>query len=162
VTRTYSPTRRIASFVGFLPLSNPRLSILVVIDEPQTSPYGGVVAAPVFRNIAEQSLRYLHVPPEVTSPGRKEVLTVQNGAEKRSVVAEPAEVALAEGGEITGEGLLMPEFRGMTMRQVLKVMERQGVNVRIIGTGRVIQQNPLPGQPIAPDTQVWVKLAPSA
>lgn len=162
VTRTYSPMRRIASFVGFLPLSAPRLSILVVIDEPQTSPYGGVVAAPVFKNIAEQSLRYLHVPPEVVTQAKQPVLTVKNSGGGDPAARETGEVDLAEGGEITGDGIRMPEFRGMSMRQVMRVMERQGVNVRIIGTGRVVQQNPLPGQAITPETQVWVKLAPSA
>lgn len=162
VTRTYSPTRRIASFVGFLPASNPRLTILVVIDEPQTSPYGGVVAAPVFKNIAEQSMRYFHIPPEVTTAEGRPPGGMKQTAEREREMVEPAEVAMAEGGEIRGDGVRMPDFRGLTMRQVLRVMERQGVNVKILGTGRVVQQNPLPGEPISPDAQVWVKLAPSA
>ena len=51
-TRAYS-SKRIGSFVGFVPADHPRAVILVLIDEPATSSYGGVVAAPVFRNIAE-------------------------------------------------------------------------------------------------------------
>ncbi len=53
----------IASFVGFLPAENPELSILVVVDEPKASHFGGTVAAPVFRDISEQVVRYLHIPP---------------------------------------------------------------------------------------------------
>lgn len=57
----YSSTKLIGSFVGFVPVEQPRLAILVIIDEPQTVGWGGVVAAPVFRRIAEQVLTYLGV-----------------------------------------------------------------------------------------------------
>ncbi len=51
-TGRYSPTARVGSFVGFVPADAPRFVVLVMIDEPGESPYGGVVAAPVFRRIA--------------------------------------------------------------------------------------------------------------
>jgi cell division protein FtsI (penicillin-binding protein 3) len=49
--------------VGYVPAQDPRLAILVVIDEPQDEAWGGVVAAPVFRRVAEQALPYLGVSP---------------------------------------------------------------------------------------------------
>ncbi len=61
-TRSYSATRFVASFVGYVPADDPRLTILVVIDEPRTESWGGAVAAPVFRRVAERVLRYLGVP----------------------------------------------------------------------------------------------------
>ena len=60
---TYSNNRHMASFVGFTPAENPKLAILVLIDEPQGKYYGGTVAAPVFRRIAREALNYLNVPP---------------------------------------------------------------------------------------------------
>jgi cell division protein FtsI (penicillin-binding protein 3) len=51
-TGRYSPTARVASFVGFVPADAPRVVVAVVVDEPRSSPYGGVVAAPVFREIS--------------------------------------------------------------------------------------------------------------
>jgi stage V sporulation protein D (sporulation-specific penicillin-binding protein) len=54
----------IGSFVGFAPADDPRLAILVVVDEPKNGHYGGVVAAPAFRAICERALTYLGVPPE--------------------------------------------------------------------------------------------------
>ena len=60
---TYSNSRHMASFVGFTPADNPKLAILVVIDEPQGKYYGGTVAAPVFRRIAREVLNYLNIPP---------------------------------------------------------------------------------------------------
>ena len=52
--------------MGVVPAEDPRLVIMVIMDEPQGGHLGGAVAAPIFKEIAEQSLRYLHVPP--TSP----------------------------------------------------------------------------------------------
>ena len=61
-TRSYSNTEFISSFIGYAPADSPRLVILVMIDNPKGLHWGGVVAAPVFREIAKKSLRYLNVP----------------------------------------------------------------------------------------------------
>ena len=61
-TRRYSREKYMSSFVGFVPSDNPRLAIIVVVDEPEEEIYGGTVAAPVFRAIAEHSLVYLNIP----------------------------------------------------------------------------------------------------
>lgn len=63
-TRAYSKTKYVASFVGFAPADRPAVVIIVVLDEPAGSYYGGTVAAPVFREIAEQVLPYLDVVPD--------------------------------------------------------------------------------------------------
>jgi cell division protein FtsI (penicillin-binding protein 3) len=60
----YSHSKFISSFVGFSPLENPAIAVVVTIDEPHGQYYGGLVAAPVFRNIAEKTLRYLSIPPD--------------------------------------------------------------------------------------------------
>ncbi len=67
-TRNYT-----ASFVGFTPLASPRLSMIIVMDEPKEGYYGGQNCAPVFKAIGRQVLRYLRVPPERELP--KRVLT---------------------------------------------------------------------------------------
>jgi cell division protein FtsI (penicillin-binding protein 3) len=56
----------------------------------------------------------------------------------------------------------MPGFHGMSMRQVLRVMGKNNLNVKLIGSGRAVEQNPQPGQKISPSDQVWVKFLPSA
>jgi len=60
-TGAYSSTQFVGSFVGYVPADDPRLAMIVVIDEPQTEAWGGAVAAPVFRRVAEQVLPYLGV-----------------------------------------------------------------------------------------------------
>jgi len=64
VTKRYSKEKFVSSFVGFVPVDNPRLAMIVVIYEPKGEIYGGVVAAPVFREIANQALSYLSIPRE--------------------------------------------------------------------------------------------------
>ncbi len=67
--RGYLKGRYIGSFVGFVPSENPRLTILVVIDDPQGGTFSGEkVAGPVFRAIAEEALLYLNVPPDEKVP----------------------------------------------------------------------------------------------
>jgi cell division protein FtsI (penicillin-binding protein 3) len=61
---TYSEKKHIASFVGFTPSENPQIAILVIIDEPQTKFFGGTVAAPAFKKIAQDTLNYLGIPPK--------------------------------------------------------------------------------------------------
>jgi cell division protein FtsI/penicillin-binding protein 2 len=57
----------VASFIGFVPATRPRLAILVAVRKPRNGQYGGMVAAPAFREIARQSMSYLRVPPD--APG---------------------------------------------------------------------------------------------
>jgi cell division protein FtsI (penicillin-binding protein 3) len=63
-TGTYSSTKFIGSFVGFAPVEDPRFVMLVVIDEPKGPAWGATVAAPVFREVGEQVLRHLKIPPQ--------------------------------------------------------------------------------------------------
>ena len=58
-------------FVGFSPARNPELAVLVVIDEPQKNHYGGIVAAPVFREIVHEAFNYMNVPPCIFKPPLK-------------------------------------------------------------------------------------------
>lgn len=63
INRTYSHSKYVASFIGFLPAENPEFVLMVVADEPQGSHYGGVVAAPTFKNIAVETLKYIQTDP---------------------------------------------------------------------------------------------------
>ena len=64
-TKSYSADKRLASFIGFAPSSNPHLVAYILIDEPKKKPYyGGVWAAPVFKDIMDKSLKYLNIAPD--------------------------------------------------------------------------------------------------
>jgi cell division protein FtsI (penicillin-binding protein 3) len=62
----YEPGKYVATFVGMVPASNPRLVVLVTVDEPRRAIFGGVVAAPAFAQIAAFDMQYLEVPPDLS------------------------------------------------------------------------------------------------
>lgn len=64
VSGHYDPNQTIASFVGFLPAGNPKVTMLVLVDRPTTSIYGSETAAPIFFNIARDIIKYYNLPPE--------------------------------------------------------------------------------------------------
>lgn len=158
--RGYSATKRTASFVGFVPAEKPMLTILIVIDEPATSPYGGVVAAPAFREIAFNTLCYL----KVAGVGKVCNLPQQQQAVPVPQTRQDEYSEAVEGGgmDAAGTGTEMPNFTGMSMRRVLQVMEKRQLNLQLRGSGRVIEQHPQPGQMIRGSDEIWVRLAPSA
>jgi cell division protein FtsI (penicillin-binding protein 3) len=83
-THTYSHTKLVASFAGFAPVSNPAISIAVVIDTPtaggEAAHYGGAASAPVFADVAQQVLEYLGVPHDQPLKTKKELQVAQTEA----------------------------------------------------------------------------------
>jgi cell division protein FtsI (penicillin-binding protein 3) len=77
-TRTYSHTKLVASFAGFAPVSNPAISVAVVIDTPTVGTrYGGETSAPVFAEVAQEVLEYLGVPHDQPLKTKKEMMVAQ-------------------------------------------------------------------------------------
>ena len=152
--RGYSAEDRVGSFVGMVPGDAPRIVILVMIDEPGISPYGSVVAAPVFSRIAAQSLPYLRIPPTTTVAAAS---LSKKSKEDNADSSDPARSATG-GGEIIS-GYIMPDLRGMSARQVLCWMERNKLDLNIRGHGRVVDQSPRGGEPIRYQKPCWVRLA---
>ena len=68
VTRRYSRAPGVLSFVGFAPADDPRIAMLVMLDEPKNEQWGSEAAAPIFAAIGREALRYLHAPPKDTAP----------------------------------------------------------------------------------------------
>jgi cell division protein FtsI (penicillin-binding protein 3) len=151
VTGGYSVDKRLSSFVGFVPANEPKLVILVMIDEPQEKTYGGLVAAPVFSRIASQALTHMQVPP-TQQVRRDQNRPLPEVAENPPI--QPTVYQAREGDEQP----LMPGLIGMSFRQVLQTMERTKLNIKLQGSGRVVAQSPQPGGAITYGSEVWVRL----
>jgi cell division protein FtsI (penicillin-binding protein 3) len=150
-TRRYSRNPGVLSFVGFAPADEPRLVMLVMLDEPKNERWGSEAAAPIFSAIGGEVLRYLDVPPRDAAP--------------LQIVAGPAEgpagrvrLASTAAGE-PADGRVMPELRGQTLRQALAALARLGAAVKVQGRGRVKEQNPAPGEAMDPAATVRLTLA---
>jgi len=122
----------VASFGGYVPADRPRIAILVVMDEPRDNEYGGTVAAPVFKEIAEPVLRYLGVPPSLPARTVRERTPLLAGFSQRQ------EPGLRAAGRV-------PDVRGLDLRAAVAGATAAGLRVRTIGSGVVQSQLPLPG-----------------
>jgi len=126
----YSPDKFVASFCGYVPADRPRLVILVVVDEPKGAQYGGTVAAPAFKEIAEAALRYLGVAPSM--PSR----TIDLDAPLLAEFSQPKPQPHAG----------VPDVRGLDTRAAITRAVAAGMQVRAVGSGVVQSQIPEPGQ----------------
>ena len=143
----YSADDFVASFAGYVPADRPRLAILVVIDEPRGEHYGGVVAAPVFREIAEASMRYLRVPPSI--PARSLPLDGWRMAEFSQ--GEQRSVRRTPSGSV-------PDLRGLDGRAAIAEATAAGFHVRAAGSGVVTSQKPLPGDVLSTKGLIEIEL----
>jgi cell division protein FtsI/penicillin-binding protein 2 len=96
-TGTYSKTKYIASFVGFAPVNEPALTVLVILDSAVGLHQGGQVCAPVWRRIMQQVLEYMHVPYD---------LEIKNDAKRQALIASAKEGDIDEGSDHLGAPLV--------------------------------------------------------
>lgn len=129
--------KRVGSFVGFVPANDPRLVALVLIDEPEVNSYGGVVAAPAFRNIAQGALRRLAVAPDQSTE-----LPV---AAKPTDLPLPRALKRSENGFVYGGADAVPDFVGLSLREALERAQSSKLKVRLQGNGYVVTQSPPAG-----------------
>ena len=130
--------------MGFAPVANPKILVVVVINEPQKGYYGGVVAAPAFRRIAQQTLHALQVPPEKTQNKGKNVATLDSigPPSQSSTTLQPVVYAQRQSNQPTA----MPDLTGLSLRAALDRLQNFTGSLDIHGSGRVVGQNPEPGR----------------
>jgi cell division protein FtsI (penicillin-binding protein 3) len=183
-TGRYSRTNVIASFTGFAPINNPAVTILVSIDSPAGYPHdGATVAAPVFKRIAEQVLPYLDVPRDVpvgqqwiraAYKQKNEMddaslddlshvdFSAQPDAAEESVNAESIRVKLPKSPEVLlsadeGGDIVVPDFKGKTMREVSEGCMRLGLDPVLVGSRVAVQQTPAAGAKVRRSTKMMVE-----
>jgi cell division protein FtsI (penicillin-binding protein 3) len=175
-TRAYSSTKFVASFVGFAPVSNPQVAIIVVIDEPTGSYHGGDVAAPIFREVAEQILPILGVMPDIETKSAPDLVAqVDENPERAAKLREDEARAEQErkatmptvdsnggrGGEVvyavgTRRAMLMPDLRGRSVRDVARTAAQLGLQFEARGEGRALKQNPAAGSEVSTGQTIYV------
>ena len=191
-TGRYSPTQLIASFTGFAPINNPAVAILVSLDSPVGLHEGGMVAAPVFKRVAEQVLPYLEISPDV--PGNERLVQAaykkqtQNDAENLedftpsdfSLLPEQPEAVsssvethstsnLNPGSHLTlavtadeDTEISIPDFSGKTMRDVTEMCLRLGLDPVLVGTNLATEQTPAAGSQVRRGSRITVRFGTPA
>jgi membrane peptidoglycan carboxypeptidase len=136
-----------ASFVGFLPSRDPKITILVMLDSPRgnNGHFGGPVSAPIFKRIAEASLRYLGVAPSINPA--PPVLVARHEDGDPVTTAAPEEAPLPN-VIVDGPPGTAPDVRGMSARDAMRKLVKAGLSAQMSGDGFVVSQDPAPGDPI--------------
>lgn len=189
-TGRYSRTQYNASFVGYAPVNNPRVTILVNLDSPTGNDAikyhgheGGFTAAPVFKEVAEQVLAYLNVPHDAEMPALEKASLRTKGRAppnldfkpnaKRSVRSDaPVEMPPAAMGATVpvsstvaiaeGQAVTIPKLTGRSVRAVIEACSRLGLTPVLVGDGVALDQSPDPGTKVLPGTKVIVHFGRSA
>ncbi|MFB6264714.1 MAG: penicillin-binding transpeptidase domain-containing protein [Bradymonadaceae bacterium] len=172
-TGGYGEDNWVGSFGGFAPASSPEIVVLVMIDEPAKTHYGGVVAAPAFETIAQKALAIRGVeagqPVEADDEEKKDtggddgaragtanLLSASTSRETTSSVVLPD-----DGSSEKEQPSSVPDFEGMSLGAAVRKAARLGVLPRVRGWGRVVDQSPAAGEPLRQADELTLVLAPA-
>ena len=169
-TGRYSPNKYIASFVGFAPVNDPAMTILVVFDSPQGAHHGGEIGGPVFKRIAEQVLAYMDVEHDI--PGLSNVETAKNvkhthepdedtsaginQARFNAAKGQPDAVEATTVAFSDEDAVVVPDLAGQTVRGVTEECSRLGLVPSLIGSGVALEQSPEAGTRVARGSRLAV------
>ena len=145
-TRRYSHAPGVLSFVGFAPADDPRLAMIVLLDEPKNEKWGSEAAAPIFAAIGLQALSHMNVPPRGTSPVpimRGHI--VAGGGDTTTTTAPLRLVSLDDGSDAAR---VMPALEGRSLRGAMAALAPYDVALEVEGRGVVVAQSPAPGTPM--------------
>lgn len=154
----YMKNGYIASFAGFIPANNPEFVIFVGFDHPRKGYYGAQVAAPVFSKIASYAVRKKGVAPDILTEKKlarsQEEKNLSEGLLEDKVVSVDQETLKNSHPLITEA----PQFKSLTMREVLEKAAEQQIQVKFIGSGRVENTWPAEGGALSADRTMSVFL----
>jgi cell division protein FtsI (penicillin-binding protein 3) len=160
-TGKYSNDKFTAVFVGFVPVEHPRVVVAVVLDEPTIGRYGGDLAGPVFRRVAESTLRYLGVTPS-SAAGKPVAWKRADSADapespKTALLNANAAIDVLPAGSVR-----VPDATGMAAHDVVVALSRAGFVPHIEGWGRVVRQSPAAASAAPRGSAVRVVLEPAS
>lgn len=169
-TRRYASGRYIASFIGYPVGVSPRVVIFTSLDEPQGSYYASETAAPLFRDILQATVNRLNIPANSINmlartklAGIEKPLVTRQSAPLFPVAAQPVPPVVEAEKEIpANDSPFMPNLRGVTAREALRILEKRVSRVEMNGSGIIEAQYPEAGSKIGDSTIVRLKLSESA
>lgn len=178
-TGRYSKTDYNASFIGYAPINNPAITVLVNLDSPHGGSHeGNATAGPVFKDVIEQTLAYLNVPHDTPELPTLQKASLQKKSRvpatldftprtKRTARADaPVEAPTADIGATVpvsstvaiaeGQAVTVPRLTGQGVRGVIEICSRLGLMPVLVGDGVALDQSPDAGTKVLPGTKVIV------
>lgn len=158
-THTYN-----GSFMGFAPVPNPAIVVVVTVNGTHgTAGFGGVAAAPVFKAVAQEALRVLEIPKDLPdarpADGAKPDEADQLNDVSIAELADPEELQEPSEAPRVPAGPTMPNFKGMTMRAVVAEASARGLALQVDGSGVARIQQPPPGASLHPGEAILVRFS---
>jgi cell division protein FtsI (penicillin-binding protein 3) len=161
-THTYN-----ASFMGFLPVVNPRIVIVVSVSGTTgEAGYGGRASAPAFQKVGDFAMRIIGVPRDHPDEV-KETLpkpTVEDDANDLSIAGltepQPDDVESGDSPDESYFGPRAPKLTGKTVKEVVQMSAEHGWVVEVDGQGMAVAQQPQPGAPLPPGEHIRVRFRP--
>ena len=148
----YMDGRYIASFCGFAPVEDPRVTVLVIIDDPTLgSYYGGQIAAPVAGRIFSQLMRYLHIEPSSDPLAGMDIVPAEQPKHKPQKVFQ---------GEVPNGKVVMPDFIGLSLREAARKAADSGLTFESEGSGVAAYQSIEPNTLVDAGTEITVHFQP--
>ncbi|MHC1789890.1 penicillin-binding protein [Solidesulfovibrio sp.] len=145
----------LGSYVSFVPAIGPEYIVMVMVDEPEPSHYGGVVAAPAVRDVTLRMLSYLGRMPETVQMAKAPAAAAAAGEMPAGPVAPSKDdkqiMDIAQSKPAATKAVevhSVPDFSGMPLRRVVEILAQKGIVPRLEGQGLVVsKQSPAPGAP---------------
>ena len=161
----YGEGRYIASFLGFGPVEDPQITLLVMIDEPSGVFYGGQIAAPVASRILSQVFRYMKLEPSEKPFEENEIAeNVGEGDSSGSVdppkVETPKTSDTEEIYEEQSTEVTVPDFKGRNIKDSARLANSSGLLLEAEGSGRAIEQSIEAGASVKRDTTIKITFSP--
>ncbi len=166
----YGEGRYIASFLGFGPVENPQIALLVMIDEPSGVFYGGQIAAPVASRILSQVFRYLRIEPTETPPDDAENIPDDVGEGDSAVSTLPKNIstpktekfeeATDESPKEISEEVTVPDFYHKSIRESARLANASGLILETSGSGYAVEQSIQPGTVVKRDSIIKIIFSP--
>ncbi len=162
--RGYLPGAYISSFAGFIPAHKPKFVIFVAVDSPQKAYYGSQVAAPVFSRLASYAVRQEGLAPMIM--GNNNLLFKEDKFKKlprtKSKTPAPSQTntseALVGSDFLNSNPEVVPDLKALSLREVVRRLQGQEIQLQIFGEGKVSQTEPAEGQSFGPDKRLTIYL----
>jgi stage V sporulation protein D (sporulation-specific penicillin-binding protein) len=161
----YGEGKYIASFLGFGPVEDPQIALLVMIDEPSGIFYGGQIAAPVAGRILTQVFRYLRIEPSETPTDEEEIPADvgegdSGGSRVPTYAPQTTKTETQEPESEPSEEVQVPNFNHKSIREAARLASNTGLILETSGSGYAVEQSIAAGEMVKRGTKIKINFSP--
>ncbi|NWF89429.1 MAG: transpeptidase family protein [Ignavibacteriaceae bacterium] len=151
----YSESNYNSSFIGFYPVEDPQVVCLILLNSPKVGGYGGLVAAPIFKEVTKRILLNIHeslenIPDSYQKNDDVKFIKAKNIEEPKTTITRSLSHNMPENNNAPANKV-MPDLKNRSIREALVILSSLGIDYKVSGSGKVISQSILPGSRVKKD-----------